>query len=87
MTAVNRSYLLQVARPGDAARPELEALIQSAFRRQHDADIQRFMPGLLGLTGAGGRYVAAAGVRGAEEGPLFLERYLPQPVESLLAAA
>lgn len=71
---------------GHPDRPELEALIRAAFRRQHDAEIQRFMPGLLGLTGAGGRYVAAAGVRGAEEGPLFLERYLAQPVESLLPA-
>src|SRR5690606_13368720 len=71
-----RADLTPVARltrcpAGHPDRPELEALIRSAFQRQHQAQIEGFMPSLVGLSGAEGHYVAAAGVRGGEEGSLF----------------
>jgi hypothetical protein len=87
MTAVNRSYLLQVARPGDAARPDFEALVRDAFAAQHGADLRHFMPSLLGVRRRSGTVCGVVGLRGADEEPLFLERYLGQPVEQAIAAS
>lgn len=73
--------------PGDdPRRPALEALIQGAFERQHGARIQHFMPSLVGLWGAAGSPVGAAGLRSANQASLFLENYLDKPVEIELAA-
>jgi hypothetical protein len=84
---VNRSYLLQMARPGDEARPELEDVVRAAFAAQHGADLHHFMPNLLGVRRRTGRICGVVGFRGAEEEPLFLERYLDRPVEESIAAA
>ena len=43
------------------------------------------MPILLGLRDHSGEYVAALGMRHAENTPLFLEHYLDQPVEEVLS--
>ena len=43
------------------------------------------MPTLLLLTGAHGELAAVAGFRCAAHEPLFLERYLPVPIEQALA--
>lgn len=72
--------------PGDPLRPELEAFIGEVYRRRHGARVRAFMPVLVSLRDASG-IVAAAGYRCAGDSPLFLERYLDAPVESLLAAA
>lgn len=69
-----------------AGRPALEAFIQEGFRRKHGAAVRSFMPVLIGLHDTSGRIVGAAGYRGAAREPLYLEQYLDQPVEGLIAA-
>lgn len=77
---------LAVHGPGDPGRTEVEAFIAGVFAERFGARLDRFAPTLVSLRD-GGRLVAAAAWRSAGEGPLFLERYLPQPVEALLGAA
>lgn len=72
--------------PDDACRAEVEAFIQQVYARRFDADVTPFTPTLVSLRDQiSGQLVAAAGYRQAESAPLFLERYLDQPVEALLA--
>lgn len=75
---------LELIEAGDEHRPALEAFIGEVFARVYRARVSRFMPRLIGLRGAGGRLVAALGMRSAASGPLFLEQYLDGPVERLL---
>lgn len=62
-------------------RQALEAFIGARFAEHHAARIRHFMPDLLALEELDGRLRAAIGVRDAQHGPLFLERYLDRPVE------
>lgn len=64
-------------------RQEAENFIRRIFRDRHGAFVRSFAPNLL-LLEEHRRVIAAAGWRGADEEPLFLERYLDEPVESLL---
>lgn len=77
---------LVVHGPGEPGRAEVEAFIAGVFAERFGARLDRFAPMLVSLRD-GGRLVAAAAWRSAGEGPLFLERYLPQPVEALLGSA
>ena len=61
-------------------RLEAERFIRDVFHRHHDAFVRTFAPNLL-LLEQEGRVIAAAGWRGADKEPLFLERYLDEPVE------
>lgn len=63
----------------------LEQFIHDVYAQQYAADIQHFMPMLMGLYGRSGSYLAALGIRLASAGPLFLERYLDQPVETMIS--
>lgn len=65
-------------------RKEAEQFIRSVFLRHHAARVNSFAPDLL-LVESPDRVLAAAGWRSAGEQPLFLERYLDDPVEVLLA--
>ncbi|QKS80683.1 thermostable hemolysin [Pseudomonas bijieensis] len=77
---------LHRALPGQPRRAEFEAFIQQRFRQVHGADIRHFMPELFGLDDVHGTLCAAAGVRRAAQGPLFLERYLDSSIEPLISA-
>lgn len=81
---MTHSQRMTVCRPGDEGRDALESLIQNAFASQHGADVHSFMPSLVGLWGTTGRPAGAVGYRGADEGPLFLENYLNDPIEALV---
>ncbi len=70
--------------PADPCRAEVEAFIRGVYLRRFDAQVSAFMPVLACLRDATG-IVAAAGYRDAGQSPLYLERYLGQPVETLLA--
>jgi hypothetical protein len=70
---------------GDDSRTELEQFIASVYRRHFGARLKDFMPVLVSRS-IDGTPCAAAGYRSAVE-PLFLERYLPEPIEKLLARA
>lgn len=76
---------LRTHRAGDPGRAGAEAFIREVYVRRFGADVDSFAPVLVTL-GEGDGIVAAAGYRGAGETALFLERYLPQPVEAMLAA-
>ena len=67
-------------------RKQLEQFIHNVYSQQYDADVQHFMPLLMGFYGRTGDYLAALGLRFATSGPLFLEHYLDQPIEKKLAA-
>jgi len=68
-------------------RALLEKFIHDVYAEQYAADIQNFMPVLMGLHATTGSYLAALGLRLANEGPLFLEQYLDQPIENILSTA
>jgi hypothetical protein len=71
--------------PHDPQRAEVEAFIAGVFAERFDAQVLQFAPMLVAVRDADG-IVAAAGYRSAAEAPLFLERYLDAPVETLLAS-
>lgn len=71
----------------DPARAELEQYVRQAFEAKHGARVRTFMPTLLAFRDRAGGLRGVAGVRGAHEGPLYLEQYLDGPVEAALDAA
>ncbi|TDF82636.1 thermostable hemolysin [Pseudomonas sp. H9] len=78
---------LSNALPYDPQRPLFEAFIQQRFHKAHGADIHAFMPELFGVHDSAGGLCAVVGVRRAHLEPLFLERYLDEPIEPLISAA
>jgi len=78
---------LAEVRAGAPERPELEAFVQSAFARKHDASVTSFMPTLLSFRDAGGALRGVIGLRSAAPKPLYLEQYLEQPVDAAIATA
>jgi hypothetical protein len=73
----------EAATPG---RDEVERFVAAVYRRCYGADVRQFAPVLVSLHDEHGERVAAAGYRAAHLAPLFLERYLPTPVQTLLPA-
>jgi hypothetical protein len=70
----------------DAAHPEraaVERFVQRVYAERYGAEVRQFAPRLVALHDQG-ELVAAAGYRPAGAEPLFLERYLPAPVEAML---
>jgi len=70
-------------RRDDTERGAVEHLIADVYQRHFAARIEHFMPALVSRS-TGDCICAAAGYRSAAE-PLFLERYLPEPIEQALA--
>ncbi|MEW6705393.1 MAG: thermostable hemolysin [Pseudomonadota bacterium] len=68
----------------DPDRRGVERFVRQVYAARFGADLRSFAPVLVSLRD-GADIVAAAGYRPAAQGPLFLERYLPGPVEALLA--
>lgn len=66
-------------------RRRLQDFIQAVYQRAFDARIPHFLPCLAGLYQADGELVAACGLQLAGQQPLYLEQYLDQPIETLLA--
>lgn len=62
-------------------RGETEHFIRAVFTQHYAARVSSLAPDLMRLEQAG-RIAAAAGWRGAGSGPLFLESYLDEAVES-----
>lgn len=73
-----------VASPG---RAQVESFVAAIYRRRFGAEVKQFAPVLVSLHDEDGQRVAVAGYRAAQLGPLFLERYLSSPVQTLLPAA
>ena len=70
---------------GDASRKEVEAFIHAVFKHTYGAEITTFMPQLVALRDSNGVLMAAFGWKKASAGPLFLEQYLDEPIESLVS--
>jgi hypothetical protein len=68
----------------DPRRGAVENFIRSIYARHYGAQVPHFAPVLVGLRERG-QLLAAAGYRSAADQALFLERYLPVPVDTLLA--
>lgn len=71
--------------PSSLNRFNVESFIRRQFRLKHDAEIKYFMPYLLSLENSNRTVFSAAGFRPACDERLFLEKYLDEPVESLLS--
>jgi hypothetical protein len=69
---------------GGAGRERAEQFVREGFFRTHRACVQSFLPTLLTLTDGEGRTRGVVGCRFAMEEPLFLERYLDEPLERAL---
>ncbi len=82
----SQQHYLSLLLDGDAGRAQVEDFVHRRFLSAHGADIRQFMPELLGLRNYHGALSAVAGIRLAEQGPLFLEQYLEAPAESLIAS-
>ena len=74
---------IRVHERGDPHRRGVEAFIQAVYDQRFGAQLTDFAPTLVALW-EGNNLVAAAGYRSAATGPLFLERYLAQPVDRML---
>lgn len=77
--------LFKLSESGQANRAEVEAFIRDTFAAAYGADVQGFMPRLLAIRSRQDELLAAFGVRSAEKGKLFLENYLDQPIEQVIA--
>jgi Thermostable hemolysin len=73
------SFVLQ--RPDSPDREQFEQCVSEKFSESYGARIQQFLPYLLGLMSQANKISAVVGIRPAESGPLFLEQYLPYPIE------
>lgn len=69
----------------EPGRDGLEHSIHQCFADVHHADVHHYLPELLALRDSHGRLIAAAGMRPASSGPLFLENYLDEPLESAVS--
>ena len=69
----------------DSKRAAVEAFLEAAYDRAFKAQIRCHYPLLMSLQEERGATQAAVGFRFASGGPLFLEQYLDQPIELVLA--
>ena len=84
--APRRRGRFRLARPDSALRTTLEREIHDGYAAHFGAEIGTFMPQLARYSHPHGG-TGAIGLRAASEGPLFLERYLDAPIESIIASA
>jgi len=69
---------------GSPLRGGYERLIRSRYALAHGAELQEFMPNLLGYLGEDDQPLAVLGYQSAAVGSLFLEQYLDSPIEQML---
>ncbi|GGE88816.1 hypothetical protein GCM10011317_52300 [Niveispirillum cyanobacteriorum] len=65
-------------------RRRVEAMIRNTYAQTYGGDITITHPMLMSLRDADDHILAGVGFRPAGTGPLFLETYLDQPVETLI---
>lgn len=69
-----------------ARRAAVQDFIRDRFAVHYQANVRHFMPCLFGLEADDGSLHGAVGCRSAAVQPLFLERYLDEPIEHVIAA-
>ena len=78
---------LRVWKENDPERSVAEAFIRERFQDSYAADVQSFMPYLLGVMDDSNEISAVIGFRPAGNEDLFLENYLDNPAEHALSEA
>lgn len=68
-------------------RERVEAYIEATYADAFSGRIRSHYPTLMSVQDANGEIHAAVGFRRAASGPLFLERYLDEPIEAAIARA
>jgi hypothetical protein len=68
-------------------RKRVEAYIEATYAQVYDGRIRAHYPTLMSVQDAHGEIHAAVGFRLAGDEPLFLERYLDDPIERALTSA
>ena len=81
--ASRRGHIVEA---GSDGRAPLEAFIAQRYAEVYGAQLYGFMPRLFGYWQGPQDLVAAFGLRGADAGALFLERYLDGAIEHLVTA-
>lgn len=76
-----------MAGPGHPQWEAMQAFVADRFAHAYGAQVRAGYPQMAGLLGPDGAIVAAAGIRFAEAGPLFLEQYLDMPIETAVGEA
>jgi hypothetical protein len=66
-------------------RRRVEAYIEAAYASAFNGRIRQHYPTLMSVQGGDGRIHGAVGFRLADEGALFLEQYLDEPIEAAIA--
>jgi hypothetical protein len=84
---LGESLQLLPVRAGEPSRSELETYVHARFASKHGAEVRTFMPTLVAFRNRHGELRGVTGLRGADEGPLYLEQYLERPIEERLTAA
>lgn len=86
LESANKSIDKKIAIYGTqhSGRKSIEDYISKQFLEVHEATITHFMPLLLSLT-QGDKTLAALGLKFATDQPLFLQQYLPDPVDRCIA--
>lgn len=75
----------QLCPPDHPDRIHVEHFIAAIYRARFDAQLTTFLPHLVAYRDTEGQLLAAVGLRCAAEGPLFVERYLDEPIEHALS--
>jgi len=76
---------IEVVAEHDGARESLERFIEARFAVAYGARVTHFSRHLVGLRDPARQWHASAGYSPARDGPLFLEHYLGEPIERVLA--
>ena len=81
--ALSRQFILKERKANERGRTE--EFIKECFASAYGARVCSFMPRLFKLTTQRGELVAAFGARAAQTGQLFLETYLDDTIEQIIA--
>jgi len=65
-------------------RPQAEDFIKGIFKQHYNAQISSFLPQLFAVFDERGNTKSVLGLRNAQCEALYLERYLDQPIETLI---
>jgi len=78
---------MKVFSAGDPGRPQIEQEIRSAYEKNFGANFSHFMPSLISAAKPGQKAHLRFGICAAADHDLYLESYLPEPIEACLSHA
>ncbi|WP_317933112.1 thermostable hemolysin [Halioxenophilus sp. WMMB6] len=81
------NFQVRIHSHGSDQRDQLEGYIADQFAKVHGARVSNFLPLLLALSEQAGNTAGVVGLKPGYAGQMFLEHYLPKPVEQCVAQA